>query len=61
MFGSEKACPLAKDVPLWWSGPDGRPSFDNFKPLAGWTTPNRKLFREQVVVCGVTMNMNYED
>lgn len=46
-------------IPLWWAGPDGKTNFDNFKPMGGWSSPTRKQFKQQVNVCGVTMNMNF--
>merc|ERR1712054_330924 len=43
-------------LPLWYAVLDNNPSFDNFSPFGGWTTPTRKKYRLslQDTSCGVS-------
>ncbi|GAM21124.1 hypothetical protein SAMD00019534_042990, partial [Acytostelium subglobosum LB1] len=45
--------------PLWYAHYDGSPSFDDFSPFGGWSTPAIKQYNGDVTVCGLGVDQNY--
>lgn len=40
------------NLPLWYAHYDGQPSFDDFSPFGGWTSPHAKQYAGTTTVCG---------
>ncbi|EGG24520.1 hypothetical protein DFA_02763 [Cavenderia fasciculata] len=50
----------ASSFPLWYSDLDDSPSFTDFSPFSGWTTPTIKQYYSDVTICGLgDVNQNY--
>eukprot|EP01034_Spumella_vulgaris_P033339 gene33339-41139_t len=47
------------DLPLWYAHYDGNPSFSDFNPFAGWTTPHAKQYDGTSTICGMGVDRNY--
>jgi hypothetical protein len=44
---------------LWYAYYDGVPSFDNFSPFGGWSSPHAKQFSGSTSKCGQGVDLNY--
>ncbi|EGG24519.1 hypothetical protein DFA_02762 [Cavenderia fasciculata] len=49
----------AASYPLWYSNYDSNPSFSDFKPFGGWTSPTIKQYNSDQMVCELAVNQNY--
>lgn len=47
------------NYPLWYPHYDSSPSFSDFKPFDGWTSPVIKQFEGDVTLCGVGIDKNW--
>ncbi|EGC34142.1 hypothetical protein DICPUDRAFT_88463 [Dictyostelium purpureum] len=45
--------------PLWYAHYDGNPSFSDFSPFAGWSSPAIKQYNDQGLNCGVGADLNW--
>lgn len=53
-------CSLSS-LPLWYAHYDGVPSFEDFRPFAGWTKPTAKQFADHADnSCGVSIDRNWK-
>ncbi|KAI8138492.1 glycoside hydrolase superfamily [Fennellomyces sp. T-0311] len=50
---------LDGNVPLWYSNYDGSPSFEDFTPFGGWTTPFSKQYAKDSSFCDATFSESY--
>jgi len=46
--------------PLWYAHYDGNPSFSDFQPFNGWTSPTMKQYNGNEVVCGIGVDEDYK-
>ncbi len=44
------------DRKLWYTNHNGRQDSNDFRPFAGWTTPNAKQYQGAAELCGDTIN-----
>ena len=51
--------PKTRGLPLWYPHYDGNPSFSDFKPFGGWTSPLMKQYLGNEESCGVGVDYNY--
>jgi GH25 family lysozyme M1 (1,4-beta-N-acetylmuramidase) len=49
----------ASSLPLWYANYDKNPSFSDFNPFGGWTSPLIKQYLGDQTVCGDGLNLNY--
>lgn len=60
IFGGLNNCQLGPPTHFWYHNAGNQnPSFDDFKPVAGWTTPDLKQYKQAQAICGVPANLNY--
>ncbi|EFA75204.1 glycoside hydrolase family 25 protein [Heterostelium album PN500] len=45
--------------PLWYAHYDGNPSFSDFSPFGGWSSPAIKQYNGDLTVCGLGVDQNY--
>jgi len=50
---------VGSSQPLWYAHYDGKPSFSDFTPFNGWTTPTMKQYAGDVTVCGIDLDSDY--
>ena len=58
IFGSTSYS-YGSSLPLWYAHYDNNPSFSDFSPFAGWTTPHAKQYAGDVTVCSMGVDKNY--
>lgn len=46
-------------LPLWYAHYDNNPSFSDFVPFGGWTTPSIKQYNDDTTACGIKVDLNY--
>lgn len=51
----------AKEYPLWYAHYDGIANFSDFKPFGGWTSPFMKQYKENVLINGIKVDLNYTE
>lgn len=44
---------------LWYAHYDGNPSFSDFNPFGGWTSPTMKQYADSVGFCGLNADADY--
>jgi GH25 family lysozyme M1 (1,4-beta-N-acetylmuramidase) len=49
----------ASQFPLWYAHYDDNPSFSDFVPFGGWSSPNIKQFVGDATVCGMGVDENW--
>lgn len=61
IYGSYDACPQAAfEMPLWYPHYDTNPSFSDFVPFGGWSTPTIKQYQGTSAVCGISVDRNWK-
>ena len=45
--------------PLWYAHYDNNPSFSDFAPFGGWTTPDMKQYNGDITICNVGLDTNW--
>jgi len=58
IFGSSTFS-YGSELPLWYAHYDNNPSFSDFSPFGGWTTPRIKQFHGDTTLCGVGVDSNF--
>lgn len=51
--------PIGSSYPLWYAHYDGNPSYSDFSPFAGWSSPSIKQFAGTTSVCGASVDQNW--
>lgn len=51
--------PAGADFPLWYPHYDKNPSFSDFTPFGGWTTPSMKQYWDTNNLCGFGVDNNW--
>lgn len=49
----------ARFYPLWYPHYDGSPSYSDFVPFGGWTSPSMKQFAGDSWICNVEVDQNW--
>lgn len=52
-------CTVGGDHPLWYAHYDNNPSFGDFTPFGGWSTPAMKQYQGDDTVCGFGVDDNF--
>lgn len=58
LFGSDSFA-YGSYLPLWYAHYDGKPSFSDFSPFAGWSTPFAKQYVGDTTLCGMSVDLDY--
>jgi hypothetical protein len=59
IVGKEWANASAAGLPNWYAHYDNNPSFDDYEPFGGWTTPSIKQYKGDATSCGVGVDYNW--
>mmetsp|Transcript_30474 Transcript_30474/g.85303 ORF Transcript_30474/g.85303 Transcript_30474/m.85303 type:complete len:216 (-) Transcript_30474:86-733(-) len=59
IVGLDWSYPADQGLPLWYAHYDNNPSFSDFTPFGGWSSPNIKQYAGDVTVCGVGVDKNW--
>ncbi len=52
-------CTVGGDHALWYAHYDGNPSFSDFSPFGGWSSPAMKQYTGTSTVCGFGVDDNW--
>ena len=47
------------NLPLWYAHYDNNPSYSDFVPFGGWSSPSIKQYQGDVSLCGCALDRNY--
>ena len=59
IVGLDYSYPSSKGLPLWYAHYDNDPSFRDFKPYGGWSTPSIKQYIGDHESCGVDVDYDW--
>lgn len=60
IFGDLRFSYRSSELPLWYAHYDGRPSFSDFKPFAGWEKPHAKQYSDSGNKCSASYDINWK-
>jgi len=59
IMGDSYSYAANKGLALWYAHYDNTPSFYDFVPFGGWTTPFAKQYAGDVATCGADVDKNW--